>query len=107
MSKGAVHKFYSSKRWIHCRTAYLSSVGGLCELCLRSGLYRPAEVVHHIRPITDENLNDPEITLSWSNLMALCKQHHAEAHDLKQYLPKNGPKQRYVILPDGSVKIIE
>ena len=72
--------FYSSKAWKQCRAAYMEKVGGLCEDCLAKGIYTPAELVHHIKEITPENINDPAVTLNWSNLRAVCRECHAAAH---------------------------
>lgn len=73
-------KFYKSKAWSHTRDAYLSSVGRLCERCLKKGLYRPAIIVHHKVYLTPENINNPEIALAWQNLEALCRECHEDEH---------------------------
>lgn len=73
-------RFYSSKAWKQCRAAYMEKVGGLCEDCLKRGIFTPAEIVHHIVEITPENITDPEITLSFSNLRAVCRECHATEH---------------------------
>ena len=52
----------------------------LCEDCLAKGLIKRAEEVHHKIKLTPENINNPEITLSWSNLRALCKDCHLNVH---------------------------
>lgn len=36
--------------------------------------------MHHRQYITDENVGDPSITLSWDNLEALCVTCHAAEH---------------------------
>jgi len=90
-------KFYKSKRWQSTREAYLRSVGGLCERCLKKGLYHPAVIVHHKAYITPENINNPEITLAWSNLEAVCHECHEAEH--------RGQDKRYTIAPDGTVEI--
>ena len=72
--------FYKSKAWQRTRRAYASSVGGLCEECLRRGLYRPGEIVHHRQALTPENILDPAVSLSWSNLELLCRDCHGAAH---------------------------
>ena len=78
--------FYKSKAWQRTRAAYISSVGGLCEGCLDKGLYRPGEIVHHIIPLTAENINDPNIALSWDNLRLVCRDCHGEEHrERKRY----------------------
>ena len=77
--------------------AYLKSVGGLCENCLKKGLYHPATMVHHVIALSPENINDANITLRWSNLCALCDQCHAEQH--------YGGMKRYKVHEDGSIEI--
>ena len=72
--------FYKSKAWQRTRQAYASSVGGLCEECLRRGLYRPGEIVHHRQALTPENILDPAVSLAWSNLELLCRDCHGAAH---------------------------
>jgi 5-methylcytosine-specific restriction endonuclease McrA len=47
----------------------------LCERC--GGV---AVLAHHIEHITAANINNPEITLNWSNLEALCLECHNSAH---------------------------
>lgn len=72
--------FYKSAAWKACRAAYMSKVGGLCEDCLAVGRYTPAEIVHHVDPITPDNINDPAITLSFANLRAVCRECHSIEH---------------------------
>ena len=88
-------KFYKSKRWQATRNAYLRSVGGLCERCLKQGLYKPAVIVHHKVYITPENIDDPSVTLSFQNLEAVCR----DCHELEHY---SGPR-RYIVKDDGRV----
>ena len=75
MSKEFAKDFYSSKAWLKCREGYIKSVFGLCEKCGKKGY-----IVHHIVPITAENINNPDITLSWNNLMYLCTSCHNIIH---------------------------
>lgn len=72
--------FYSSKAWQDTRDAYKKSVGGLCERCKQRGVITAGELVHHIKHITPDNINDPNITLNWSNLMCVCRDCHGELH---------------------------
>lgn len=78
-------KFYSSNAWKECRKAYASSVGGLCERCMESGIYSPGEVVHHKTPLTAWNINDPTITLNWDNLMLVCNACHQQIHSGRRW----------------------
>ena len=93
--KDSAETFYKSRRWQKTRAAYLRSVGGLCERCLKKGLYHPAVIVHHKVYLTAENIHTPEIALSWNNLEAVCRDCHEEEH--------SGQDRRYKVLEDGTV----
>lgn len=67
--------FYNSTAWLKCRDGYIKSVFGLCERC-----GRPGYIVHHRQHITDENEDDPNVTLSWNNLEYLCLECHNREH---------------------------
>lgn len=94
--------FYHSQAWKNTRRNYKQSVGGLCERCLAKGMIVPAEIVHHKIPLTADNMNDLNISLSWKNLQALCRQCHAEVHD-DMYAERTG--RRYKINNNGKVII--
>jgi len=94
--------FYSSRAWKDARRNYKQSVGGLCEECLKKGIITPAEIVHHKIPLTNENVGDLNISLSWNNLQALCRQCHAKAHE-EMYAERTG--KRYTIDEHGRVTI--
>lgn len=66
---------YNSTAWKKCREAYRRSVFGICEKCGGAG-----EIVHHIIPLTPENIRDCEVTMSFGNLRLLCRDCHAAAH---------------------------
>lgn len=68
---------------------------GLCEECLKIGLIVPAEEVHHKIHITPANIDNPNITLNYANLIALCREHHRQLHGVK--------KKRYQIDEYGRV----
>lgn len=78
-------KFYATNAWKQTRNAYLRSVGGLCERCLKAGVIRGAEFVHHKTHIDSQNVTDPTVTLAHENLEALCREHHAAEHAKKRY----------------------
>lgn len=94
--------FYLSAAWKNTRKAYKQSVGGLCERCYKNGMVNPAEIVHHKKPITEENMYDKNITLNWDNLEALCRKCHAEVHE-EMYMDRTG--RRYRIDKQGRVII--
>lgn len=67
--------FYKSKAWEDCRFAFLQSKFGLCERCGGA-----ASIVHHKVRLTPQNINNPDVTLNWNNLEALCQECHNEEH---------------------------
>lgn len=96
MAKDFTHGFYQSKAWIDTRSAYAASKNYLCEMCLSKGLYVPGVITHHKQYITPENINDPNVTLSWDNLMLVCRDCHAELH-------KSDDGKRYCFDDDGNL----
>ena len=74
------HEFYHSKAWQTVRQFVWDRAHGLCERCAESGKVKPADVVHHEIPLTQENMNDPDISLNADRLKALCHECHTEVH---------------------------
>ncbi|MBR2587436.1 HNH endonuclease [Candidatus Saccharibacteria bacterium] len=72
--------FYGTQAWTECANAYRKKVGGLCERCLKEGIYRAGEIVHHKIHLSPDNLKDPSIALSFDNLELLCRECHAKEH---------------------------
>jgi 5-methylcytosine-specific restriction endonuclease McrA len=81
----------TSKRWRELRGAYMLkneiNNGGFCEQCVKNyfvGGPRPnrATEVHHIVPIETAHTREEMEALAYdeSNLMALCRDCHHEAH---------------------------
>ena len=81
----AIERFYTTRAWRKARDGVLKDAGGLCQLCMSKGLIVPAVHVHHKKPLTPDNLNDPRIALDASNLIALCEECHAEQHRTKRW----------------------
>lgn len=75
MAKDYAKSFYNSRAWKDTQAAYMASQYYICERC--GGV---ARIVHHIQYITPQNINDPNITLSWDNLEALCIDCHNAEH---------------------------
>ena len=93
MAKEYALPFYKSSAWLKCREGYIKSVGGMCEDCMARGRYTPGLIVHHIDPITPDNIMDPNVTLNWKNLRLVCKDcHEAEHHPygIRYRFGKNG-----------------
>lgn len=67
---------YLSRAWRKCRDGYIAHKRYLCERCSEA-----AEIVHHKIYVTEKNVHDPEVTLNWDNLEALCRECHAKEHE--------------------------
>ena len=93
-------EFYSSGAWKAVRELAKRRDHYLCVDCFRAGKIKPAEEVHHIVPLTPENIHDPNITLRLDNLKSLCKDCH------KKYDPRRVPR-RYKVDEFGRVQIPE
>lgn len=96
MAKEFAKAFYQTDAWKKCRESFAASRGWLCEDCIEQGVYTPGKVVHHIKPITPDNINDPNITLAWTNLRLVCQDCHAKEH-------KQGCTKRYFFDDEGNV----
>lgn len=90
--------FYSSGAWKKTREIILKRDAYLCADCMKQNKLTPAEEVHHITELTPENINDPSVTLSPSNLVALCRECHRARHGARQ--------RRYKINERGQVEIL-
>ena len=80
MAREFAKAFYKSSKWMNCRDNYVAQRimidGGLCEECGDV----PGEELHHIKPLTVENINDTDISINYDNLKWLCKDCHFKAH---------------------------
>ena len=90
-------KFYKSKQWAEVREKVWQRDRGLCQRCLKNGVIKEANTIHHINPITPDNINDPEVTLNPDNLVTLCMDCHAAVH--------KGVEPRYTVDELGRVII--
>ena len=90
--------FYKTQAWKRCRAGIWSRDRGLCVDCMRRGIITPAEEVHHIEPLTPENITDPSVTLNPENLVSLCRECHKDRHD-----KLDGRNRRYKIDESGKV----
>ena len=101
MAREFAKQFYSSKAWQDCRNSYAKKAHHLCESCLKKGIYRPGEIVHHKEQVTPQNINNPEILFGFNNLELLCRECHGEEHSQRE---KN---RRYKFGPDGEIILKE
>lgn len=77
MAKEWAKAFYNSKSWKATRDSVLDTANYICSICKD----RPAEIVHHIIWLTPTNINNVNITLSKSNLVAVCRECHSLIHE--------------------------
>lgn len=100
MAREFAKAFYSSAAWKKCRAAYIShrqSVdGGLCEECHDRAGY----IVHHKTELTPENIGNPDVTLSFSNLKYVCLDCHNREHG---YCAEDIGLVRYCFTADGDI----
>ena len=89
-------KLMNSRKWRALLMATIKRTNGLCEQCLKEGRVSAATEVHHIRPI--ESVKDPhvmeQLAYDPSNLAALCRQCHHNAHVLLLKGSKEERKRR-------------
>lgn len=87
-------RFYKSKAWQRTRALAWSRDKGLCVDCMKRGLIKPAEEVHHIKELTPENIDDASVSLNLDNLVSLCRECHQDRHR---------GTSRYRIMPNGEI----
>lgn len=75
MAKAYAESFYNSTTWRKVSKAFMKSKYYICESC-----GRPATICHHVIHVTPNNINDPNITLNWENMRALCHDCHTKLH---------------------------
>lgn len=97
--------FYVSVAWIDCARAY-KRCNPLCERCLEKHEISAAEEVHHKIKLSPGNINNPDITLNWNNLEALCKKCHQEEHN-KQRAESKKNAHRWRINDNGDIILID
>lgn len=75
-----IKKFYQSTKWKKARATKVALARGVCEECGNAGWE-----VHHITPLTLENIDNPEIAIGLDNLQLLCTAcHNAKRSDDKE-----------------------
>ncbi|URZ07550.1 hypothetical protein CLROS_028890 [Clostridium felsineum] len=74
-----IHAFYVSTIWKHTRKEVLEEQNYECQRCKANGEYSEAATVHHIKHLRQY----PQLALTKSNLMSVCKKCHNELHPEK------------------------
>lgn len=80
-----VRKFYNSTRWHNVRDYVMARDARLCQDCRKNGTVTPATEVHHIKPVTADNVGDDRITVNPDNLVSLCHRCHEKRHNERRY----------------------
>lgn len=71
-----IDAFYKSKEWKQMRALAFERDNGLCQRCLKKGILKVANVVHHIVEVRD----DWSLRLVLENLESLCHSCHNGHH---------------------------
>lgn len=106
MAQDFARAFYDSPAWRTTRETYKKMRRGLCEDCLKQGIITAGQEVHHIEPLTPQNITDPNIALNFANLALLCHACHMARHSAMDESHRAGRKRaqrRYFVASDGSV----
>lgn len=88
MAKEFAKAFYKTKAWRKCRAGYIAERmlvdGGTCEVCHEN----PGYILHHKILLTQDNIDNPNVSLNWNNLKWECKNCHdkEEGHGVNNRL---------------------
>lgn len=94
IAAGTPEKFYSWSAWRRRKSAVLRLDNWECQRCKALGRYQRAEIVHHVKHLTDR----PDLALSvWDGeerqLISVCKRCHEQLHPegQRQFAPRPAP----------------
>ena len=75
------NEIYQSREWREL-SILKKRANPLCELCLAEGIVTAVKDVHHIHPIEESSTKEEmrKWAFMWSNLLSVCKYHHAKIH---------------------------
>ena len=93
-------RLLNDKRWKLLRAAVFRRTNGLCEMCLKEGIYTPGVDVHHIRPVEQaKTVEGPDGMRARcydpNNVMLLCVEHHIKVHQEMGSHTANYHKENY------------
>lgn len=101
MAREFSKKIYESRRWRKCAKAFAESKLYVCERCHNAIPHKDGRtqrfIVHHIQPLTPDNVADDSIVYGWDNLMLLCQECHNAIHG------RHDDGRRIVFDDDGNV----
>lgn len=80
--RGERMKIYNSARWRELRQLKFQQ-NPLCETCLKKGIIKPADDIHHIVSFmsTSDSIQRRFLAFDFDNLMSLCDECHQEIHN--------------------------
>ena len=67
---------YKTHRWVVTRRQAMQRDNYECQMCKEEGMFKPGEVVHHIKP-SDKY---PDLMYEIDNLQTLCRPCHERVH---------------------------
>ena len=75
------NEIYQSREWRELRVAKYRA-NPLCEMCEAEGVVHATEAIHHKHPIEDSSTKEEmrKWAFMWSNLVSVCRYHHAKLH---------------------------
>ena len=81
-----LENFYTSKAWQKCRRYVIADIlsrdGALyCSRCRKEIMEPNDAVLHHIKPLDDDTVGDPDVAYNPDNLEILCHSCHNAEHD--------------------------
>lgn len=82
--------FYKSTAWELAREQALIRDNYLCQHCIKRKRLTPADMVHHIKPISDH----PDLALVLENLLSLCNSCHNKEHGVGGEREERVPSNR-------------
>ncbi len=89
-------EFYTSREWSEFRRRVILSRGTVCEYCGEE-IVRPYDLIlHHVKHLTLENVNDYEVSLNEDNVQIVHHRCHNEIHE------RFGNAGRHIYLVYGS-----
>lgn len=84
MAKAFAKKFYNSRRWRNNAKAFAESKCYICSRCHNRSMVGKKQkhrfIVHHIIPLTPQNIHNDDIAYGWNNLELLCIDCHNAIH---------------------------
>ncbi|MGB4660168.1 MAG: HNH endonuclease [Mobilitalea sp.] len=102
MAQEFAKRFYNSKVWKECRASFIAVRiaidGGMCMTCHKELGY----IVHHMKWLTPDNINDPVIALNHDNLKYDCQTCHNQEKEGKEQ-----EQPRYYFGESGEVILIK